>query len=307
MCLENQVIIFLFMFARSKKINRREKMKKVILFLSIYLISLSTFAQEAPDSTLNKWTPSIVTGLNISQIAFSNWSQGGENSLAWTLTGKFNAAYKTTKWTFKNELKAAYGQTKIGGDDAKLTDNELYMETVYTYNVGWPIDLFVSNILNTQISTGYEYNDTSRIAISNFFDPGYLTQTIGFAYTQNETIQTRLGLAFQEVVTSDYKQYSDDPDTPNEIETFKFETGIESVTDLKYQLDENLLFTSKLRLFSAFDRFDTWDVRWDNLITAKINNWLNVNLTYLLVYDKIQSPTAQMKQGLQLGITYSIL
>lgn len=282
-------------------------MKKILLLAVIFTFVINVFAQEKADSTLNKWTPSIVTGLNISQIAFSNWTQGGENSIAWTLTGNFNASYKTTDWKFKNELKAAYGQTKIGSDDAKLTDNELYMETVYTYNVGWPVDLFVSNILNTQITTGYEYNDTSKVEISNFFDPGYLTQTIGFAYTQSETFQTRLGLAFQEVVTSNYTQYSDDPDTPNEEETFKFETGIESVTDFKYQLDDNLLLTSKLRLFSAFDRFDTWDVRWDNLITAKVNNWLNVNLTYLLVYDKIQSPTAQMKQGLQLGITYTVL
>lgn len=282
-------------------------MKKVSILFLILVFALNLTAQDDPDSTLNKWVPSIVTGLNISQIAFSNWTQGGENSLAWTLTGNFNAAYKTKGWTFKNELKAAYGQTKLGGDDFKINDNELYMETVYEYNVGWPVDLFVSNILRTQITTGYDYTDTSRIEISNFFDPGYLTQSVGFAYTKNENIQSRLGLAFQEVITNKYTQYSDDPDTPNEIETFKFETGIESVTDAQFKLDDNLLLKSKLRLFTAFDRMETWDVRWDNLITAKVNNWLNVNLTYLLVYDKVQSPTTQMKQGLQLGITYTIL
>lgn len=282
-------------------------MKKIGILLIILFFVLNLTAQDKPDSTMNKWVPSIITGLNISQIAFSNWTQGGENSLAWTLTGNFNAGYKTKQWAFKNELKAAYGQTKLGGDDFKINDNELYMETVYEYNIGWPVDLFVSNILRTQITTGYDYTDTSRIEISNFFDPGYLTQSVGFAYTENDNIQSRLGLAFQEVITNKYRQYSDDPDTPNEIESFKFETGIESVTDAQFKIDDNLLFKSKLRLFSAFDRMDTWDVRWDNLITAKVNNWLNVNLTYLLVYDKIQSPTTQMKQGLQLGITYTIL
>lgn len=282
-------------------------MKKILSVVILILFSINTFAQDKPDSTLNKWIPSIVTGLNISQIAFSNWTQGGENSWVWTLTGNFNAAYKTKAWTFKNELKAAYGQTKLGGDDFKINDNELYMETVYEYNIGLPVDLFVSNILRTQITTGYDYADTSRIEISNFFDPGYLTQSIGFAYTKNENIQSRLGLAFQEVITDKFRQYSDDPDTPNEIESFKFETGIESVTDAQFKIDENLLFKSKLRLFTAFDRMETWDVRWDNLITAKVNNWLNVNLSYLVVYDKVQSPTTQMKQGLQLGITYTIL
>jgi len=282
-------------------------MKKVSILFIILVFTLNLTAQDDPDSTLNKWVPSLVTGLNISQIAFSNWTQGGENSLAWTLSGNFVASYKTKVWTFKNELKAAYGQTKLSGNDAKINDNELYMETVYEYNVGWPVDLFASNILRTQITTGYDYDDTSRVEITNFFDPGYLTQAIGFAYSKNEVFQSRLGLAFQEVITNKHRQYSDDPETPGEIESFKFETGIESVSDAKFEIDENILLKSKLRLFSAFDRLDTWDVRWDNLISAKVNNWLNVNLTYLLVYDKIQSPTAQMKQGLQLGITYTIL
>ena len=282
-------------------------MRKLLMILLLLGISNQFFAQEEADSTLNKWMPSVVAGLNISQIAFSNWTQGGENSLAWTLTGVFNAAYKASSWSFKNELKAAYGQTKINGDNSKVTDNELYMETVYMRNIGWDIQPYVSNTILTQIAAGYEYSDTSKVEIAGFFDPGYITQSIGFSYNKNAHVQTRLGFAFKETITSKFTGYSDDPDTPNEIESFNFETGIESVTDAKFQIDENVGFVSKLSLFSAFDRMDTWDVRWDNLITAKVNNWLNVNLSYLLIYNKVQSPTAQMKQGLQLGITYTFL
>ncbi|HET55483.1 MAG TPA: DUF3078 domain-containing protein [Ignavibacteria bacterium] len=282
-------------------------MKMLVFLLLFALLTLGINAQEKPDTTLNRWVPGVVAGLNISQIAFSNWTQGGENSLAWTITGKFNAMYKTEKWEFKNELKAVYGQTKIASDGVKVTDNELFMETVYSYNIGWIVDPFIGNNILTQISTGYDYTDAGKIEIANFFDPGYITQSIGFTYGQSKIIQTRLGLAFKETITSRFTMYSDDPDTPDKIETFKFETGLESVTDLKIPIDENTAFVSKLGLFSAFDRLDVWDVRWDNLITAKINKWLNVNLTYLLIYDKVQSPTAQMKQGLQLGITYTIL
>jgi len=282
-------------------------MKILVFSLLFALITLSINAQDQPDTTLNRWMPGVVAGLNISQIAFSNWTQGGENSLTWTITGKFNAMYKTEKWEFKNELKAVYGQTKIASDGVKVTDNELFMETVFSYNIGWVVDPFIGNNILTQISTGYDYTDAGKIEIADFFDPGYITQSIGFTYGQSKIVQTRLGLAFKETITSSFTMYSDDPDTPDKIETFKFETGIESVTDLKIPIDENTALVSKLGLFSAFDRFDVWDIRWDNLITAKINKWLNVNLTYLLIYDKVQSPTAQMKQGLQLGITYTIL
>ncbi len=42
--------------------------------------------------------------------------------------------------------------------------------------------------------------------------------------------------------------------TLDEVETFKFDTGIESVSNLNLKLDDDLLFTSELRLFSAFDQ-----------------------------------------------------
>ena len=278
-------------------------MKKLLMIL--FISSTVVFAQKK-DSTLYKWNPSLVTGLNISQISFSNWTQGGENSLTWTLTGDFGLKYKAVEWEFKNQLKAAYGRTKQGGDDFITNDNELYMESVLSYHAGWLFDPYFSNIVRTQVTEGFDYETTPATKISDFFDPGYITQSIGLNYNKNENIQTRLGLAFQEVVTSQFTQYSDDPDTP-EIEKFKFETGIESVTDANFTLDENLILKSKLRLFSRFESLDVWDVRWDNTITAKVNSWLNVNFSYLLIYQKDQSPKAQMKQALQLGIVYTIL
>jgi hypothetical protein len=143
------------------------------------------------------------------------------------------------------------------------------------------------------------------VEIADFFDPGYVTQTLGFTYDRSKVIVTRLGIGFQEVFTKIYNQYTDDPAT-TEMEKFKFETGIESVTDLQLTLDDNLQYKSKLRLFSRFESMDVWDVRWDNTITAKINSWLNVNLTYLAVYEKDQSLTLQAKEALQVGVVYTI-
>ena len=47
---------------------------------SICLISLST---DIDSTKLNKWTPTSAAGLNISQLALTNWSQGGDNSFSW--------------------------------------------------------------------------------------------------------------------------------------------------------------------------------------------------------------------------------
>lgn len=279
-------------------------MKKSILILILFALPL--LAQEQ-DSTLYRWTPSLITGLNISQIAFSNWIKGGENALTWTFTGNFELEYNTTDWKFKNQLKVAYGRSKLGEATYKTNDNDIYLESVLSHNVGWAVDPFISNSFRTQVAKGYDYEVDPVLEIADLFDPGYITQSIGFTYNKSEIITTRLGLAFQEVITSNYTQYSDDIDTPDEFEKFKFETGLESVTDAKVTVAENIVWQSKLRLFSRFETIDVWDVRWDNTITASVNSWLNLNFSYILIYEKAQSIKTQTKEALQIGIAYKIL
>lgn len=279
-------------------------LKKIILML---FIAVAFINAQTPDSLKNKWIPSLVTGLGINQVGFTNWVKGGENSIAWSLFGDFKLNRESDTWSFRNQIKAAYGRAKVGSDVYKTTDNDFYMEDVAIYNVGWAVSPFISNSIRTQVTKGYDYKVEGSPNVSDFFDPGYVTQTLGFTYDKYQNVITRLGLAFQEVFTNKFNQYSDDPETLNKVEKFKFETGIESVTDINYTLDTNILYASKLRLFSQFKSLDVWDVRWDNSITAKVNSWLNVNFTYLLVYEKAQSPLTQTKQTLQIGIVYTLL
>lgn len=278
-------------------------MRNIIILL--VLANLSVFAQEAKDSTLYKWIPKGIVGFNIASVNFDNWTQGGENSISYALSGNFGVDYKSDKFQFFNNAKIVYGQTKLGGDEVKTNDNEIYIETVYKRLFGWVVDPYISNTIRTNVAAGYKYDKDTTYQIANFFDPGYISQSIGFAFDKVNGLQFRLGLGFQEIFTSDYVGYSDDPET-NEIEKFKFETGIESVTDYELVLMENIMYKTKLRLFTAFKRIDTWDVYWDNTIAAQVNKYIVVNLNVLMVYEKSQSIKTQMKQALQIGITYSI-
>ncbi len=278
-------------------------MKKVLPVLFIVL-TIPLFGQV--DSTDQKWIYSAVAGININQIAMSNWAPGGDNAISWTFVSNAKADYKFLPWIIKNTFKLQYGRTKLGGNDYRTNDNEVFLENVLSYNVGWVVDPFLSNSVRTYVSTGYDYQKEPFIKTADFFDPGYITQSIGFTYNKSKAITSRIGLGFQETITSLYRQYSDDPETIYELESFKLDTGIESVTNSEITLDENLLFTIMLRLFSRFDQLDVWDVRWDNTITAKVNKYISVNIYVLTVYEKKQSPKTQLKEALQLGITYTI-
>jgi len=279
-------------------------MKKMLLCL--FLLTTALFAQPKPDSTLNRWIPSMVAGLNISQISFQDWTKGGDNSVTWTLTGDFNVLRKSESWTLSSRLKATYGRTKISDNEFRTNDNDLYFDIVGVIKVGWAVDPFFSNTVRTQITSGYDYKVFPAVQITDFFDPGYITQSLGFTYDKLKFFKSRLGLASQEVFSNVYTKFTDKPQT-SDVERFKLETGIETVTDTELTLDKNIIFKSMLRLFSRFESLDVWDIRWDSVITAKVNSWLNVNFSYLLIYEKAQSFRTQMKEALQIGIVYTII
>ncbi|MBV6512144.1 MAG: DUF3078 domain-containing protein [Ignavibacteriales bacterium] len=268
---------------------------------------LSTIMMTGQDSIPPSWNYSAVTSLNINQVSLTNWAQGGDNTFAWTVIGNFGAEYKGSQWSSRNSLKLAFGRTKQGESDFRTNDNEFYLENLIAYNVGWKIDPFFSNTVRTSLTDGFDYKNPLAPRIAGFFDPGYITQSLGFAYNPNGGFDTRLGVAFQEVFTNKFRNYSDDPLTTDKTEAFRFDTGLESVTNAKYNLDENLLLDSKLRLFTRFKSLDVWDIRWDNTITAKVSKYINVNLNVLLLYEKNISPKTQLKQALQLGITYAFI
>jgi hypothetical protein len=269
------------------------------------LVLTGTLLGQADSTKLNKWIPGGVVGLNVSQVALDNWTAGGESSLAFGLLGNFTLAYQSSDWLFDNKLKLAYGRSKIGSDDFRNTDNEVFMDNLLSRDIGWAVNPYVSNTFRTVIADGYDYSGDEPVKISKFFDPGYLNQGIGMTYQGSKFVSARLGLGFKETFTSEFTHYSDDPET-EEVETFKFDTGLELVTKAKYAFSETVGIESELFLFSTFEQLDVWDVRWDTTFLAKISNWFNFNINVLLVFDKDQSIKTQVKEALQFGITYTL-
>lgn len=281
-------------------------MKTVLLILILLLfINLNlTFSQT--DTSLKKgWNPKGVIGIGLSQVALSNWAKGGENLISITGISNFADHYYNYPWILRNTLLASLGSTKTGSNNFQTNENGLALENVLIRKINWALDPYISNMIRTTILNGYDYSTDSAYQTSAFFDPGYITQSIGFAFDRPNFI-TRLGLAFQETFANKFRQYTDDLGTTYENEAFKFQTGIESVTEGNLTVAENIFLTSRLRLFSAFETFDVWDVGWDNTFTAKVNDFLTVNVNALLIYEKSQSPKTQFKEGLNLGITYSV-
>ena len=85
-------------------------MNKTLLLLAA-LLPLSLAAQEEEEG----WTHDGLAGFNLSQTSFTNWSEGGQNTVADNvyLNGSLN--YKKDKLSWTNDLSVNYGQKRADG------------------------------------------------------------------------------------------------------------------------------------------------------------------------------------------------
>jgi len=264
------------------------------------------FPQADPDS-LNPWKHSVVGAWTFTQVSYSDWVQGGQNALAYTVTldGKSDFDAEVTNWS--NSYKFAFGQTRLGDQGLRKTDDKIDLQTVFTYKLGTHVNPYVSGTLKTQFAEGLKYDKEGRgTAVSKFFDPAYLTQAAGFGYQPLPELKTRLGAAIREIVTSTYSLYTDDPAT-TKIETVKIDVGFELVAELAWKLEENILFTSKLELFSPVKDVKDVVLRGDNTLAVKVGKYIVINVNLQFINEKQVTPRTQVKETLAFGLSYSLL
>lgn len=291
-------------------------MKKSLYLIAIISIILSSNLLIAQDSNINRdsktldsialahqWKPSGILRANISQVFLKDWVQGGDNSVAWNISVELGLDKDWENWKLKNKLKSIYGMMKLGDKSFRGNENELYIDNLLAYKLKWKMDPFFSNSIRTVMVDAYKFTDSTAEQVSTFFDPGYITQSLGFLFDNSNGFTARLGIALQESFVNKFRHYLNKGDK-NGPETFNIETGIELVSTLKMKIMDNVLYDGSLRLFSRFKSMDVWDVRWDNTIAAQINKYINVNFTAIIIHEVAQTRRTQLKQGLQIGFNY---
>jgi hypothetical protein len=301
-------------------ITSRSTRLKNFLLVALVLVSLSAYSQQdvhkenlalvVKEDTAKApqygWKHSIVAGLTLGQVSFTDWAQGGENSLSYgvLVAGKSEDDQQWINWS--NSYKFAFGQTRLSSQGIRKTDDEISLESLFRYKLEPKLGLYGSATLLTQFSKGYTYSTSgTATAISSFFDPAYMTQSVGAVYLPIPEITTRIGPAIREIVTSKYNQYADDPKT-TEIEKVRVQGGVESVTGVRWELMENVLLTSRLAIFMPFKSMDRMVVRNDNSLAVKLGKAVTMMLSGQIWVDPDVSPRTQFKESIALGLSYNL-
>ncbi len=271
---------------------------KRALVLALF-VPLIAGAQVPADTSY--WKHSIVTGLTVTQVSYTDWAQGGENALAWSSRLEGTSAYDRNAYLWSSTYKFAYGTTKLGTQGTRKTDDNIDLSTSLTYRIGTFINPYVSAALKTQFAKGYTYDATGLgTEISDFFDPAFLTQSAGLGYRPLTEVKTRIGAAVREIVTNRFRRYADGEKT-------KVEGGLESVTEVDTRVYDNIAFRAKLELFSAFKTFDQVVVHSDNTLAAQINKYFSTTLNVQIIQERPISPRTQIKQTIALMVSYVLI
>lgn len=280
-----------------------------LIALTILLFASAAFSQEGQPAG---WVRSLEAGLLLTQNQYSdNWAGSETGSLTWTFNSLATAKRQLTpKLHVSNTLKLAFGQTHSQDEDSrdwkeptKSTDL-VDFETVLRRKIGMKLDPFVAGRVETQF---LDSRDTTQ---TRSFNPLKFTESMGFSKTIFEDDvrewTTRLGFALH--------QYRDGWGDKSSSDG-----GVELVSDYTSPLAaDNITLTSKLVLFQALmnsekddmeglpnaDYWKTLDVTWENIFTARITEYLNVNLYMQLLYDKEVDLAGRFKETLSLGLTY---
>ncbi len=295
--------------------------KRLQLILLFCLLTLSAFAQEdkpAADSTLG-WTYPSLINITVSQVSFSNWAAGGENSYSINGMLALGADYKGEKSIWENDLTLAYGVMKQGENELRKTDDIIEFSSKYGYKASknW----YYSGLLQfkSQFDEGFKYNADAgtKIKLSEFMSPAYLNLSIGMTYQPSKVFSLFIGpisgrtTFVMDDTLSAAGAYGVDPG-----ENIRNEFGGTLKAELNKDLMKNVNMTTKLELFSNYaDKPGNIDWDWQLLLTMKVNKWLSANINLHLIYDDDiktidndtgmeKGPEIQFKEVFGIGLNY---
>ena len=302
-------------------------MKKI--FISLALLASVAISAQAQDNTTetpapeSNWKVSGITGANTAQTALVNWSAGGENSVAWNIYLNATANYKKDKWSWDNALVTDFGMTYTTSNEWLKNVDKLNLSSKVGRLISEHWSISALGDLLTQFARGYDASTNPNVAgnrdkyISTLFAPGYLTAALGADYKPNDDLSVLLSpVTGKMTFVLDKKLSNSGAFGVKPGNKLLAELGASVVANYKKKLAENINFSTKLTLFTAYNSdFGNIDVNWDMMIAFKINKFLTTTLTTNLIYDdnvksvdkagNIAAPKVQFREVLGLGLSYS--
>ena len=311
-----------------------------------------TAAQDVPAAAPKPtfWNKTLLTNINFTQTSLTNWVAGGYNN--YTLAGYIdaNANYKKDKMIWNNRLQLDYGFL-YSQDKPIIQKNKdrIYLESKWGYET--PIrhlSYSASFDFKTQFDDNWNYGTpkeftgdeptrddwlNARKLKSGLFSPAYINLGLGVLWTPNNWLSVNLSpinagfvIVQNESLRKTYGMelldaYKDTPAADirdSYYRSSRFELGAQLKADAKFQINDNINYTTQLVLFSNYLHNPlNLRVNWDNKFFWKLAKFFALTFSTNLIYDdtilakditgdgKNDVQAIQFKEFLELGFSYT--
>lgn len=307
----------------------------IIVLIAAFFNKLSAqvIVTTLPDS-ITYWEKTNRVGADLNQIAFVNWSVGGNNSVAVLAKGNFTRNYLKNNVSWKNELIMRYGLNSQEGQELRKTDDQIQLNSIFGYRKDTLSNWYYSArfTFNTQFANGYSYPNTTD-EISGPLSPAYIFLGVGSEYSRKDlglnvylspltnktTIVTNNRLADQGAFGVEAAVFDEAGNMIRSGRNMRIEVGILLTNQIKRQISKNIMMDHRITLYTDYlNKFGNVDVDWQLQLDMTVNEYVKANIGAHLIYDDdIKStqevdgqivtggPKIQLKQMLGLGLSYT--
>ena len=309
------------------------KLSCLFFIFSLVVTGQDTIPVLSKDSA-SPWRNKNKVGFDISQIAFINWSAGGNSAISGLIKGDFSRVYTKGNQKWVNELIVRYGLNQQDGVELRKTEDLIQLSSTFGYRKDSITNWYHSAKFNfnTQFSNGYAYPNTEK-AISRLFAPAYIFLGVGTensskskhrvfylspftfktTFVLDQTLANQGAFGVTEAIVD-----SNDMIITNGKQ-IRTELGFLFSSYYKKEIAKNIVWVNKLVLFTDYiNKFGNIDIDYDFKLDMTVNQYVKVNIGARIIYDDdikakeeqdgkqvTLGPKLQIRQMLGVGLVYT--
>ncbi|MDR1582382.1 MAG: DUF3078 domain-containing protein [Prevotellaceae bacterium] len=290
-------------------------MKKIFVLLFAMFLTNIIVAQEIKKAP-SPWKYSGLSYLNLTQSSFSNWSAGGENSIAIGIgINNIRLNYTKQKFSWENGLTLGYGLLYQGSKRSKTNDVIDFFSKL-GYKAFGKFNYATQITFKTQFDMGYpKYPITPESQYnSKFMSPASGILSLGFDYKPNNAFSLYLS-----PISGKYTFVLDD--SLSKVGVYGVKPNRTSYYELgaSMRITYNKTIITNITLGMVMDIFsnllvdpENADINTDININFKVTKYISSHLSLHLRYDDNtknidpeKGPALQFKQVLGLALSYN--
>lgn len=296
--------IYLYLNANPKTYNH---MRKLILLLVLVFQFQNSHAQEPTNENIEKpvWTKGGTFTFLLNQSTFENWVAGGVSSISGAVGINYDFNYVKDAWSWDNKIIAAFGVTKIMGQDIQKSDDRLEWNSVLGKKAKgyWYFSAFLN--FKTQFTDDL---DSDTEGPTKFLSPGYLQLGPGMLWKKSENLKVNIAPATAKLIFVDKNLTL--PEAAyfgvDEGKSTRFEFGASVGAYYKFDLLKNISMENILNLYSNYlEDPQNIDLDYTMNLVMKVNKHISTTLAYQTIYDDNAFQGLQTRQVFGLGLNYN--